>query len=108
MIGALQPLAAVRDALLARLEPVAVEILPLREALGLVLAAALTAPEDLPRSPLALRDGVAVRALDMVGAGPYAPAPLPVAAPCQVWDALPAGCGAVLPADAVEGAAGMV
>ena len=53
MSGALKPLSAVRDALLARLEPVAVETLPLQAAMGLVLAAPLTAPEDLPRSPIA-------------------------------------------------------
>ena len=75
MSGALKPLSAVRDALLGRLEPVAVETLPLQGALGLVLAAALTAPEDLPRSPLALRDGVAVRALDTVGPAPTRPRP---------------------------------
>ena len=102
MSGALKPLSAVRDALLGRLEPVAVETLPLQGALGLVLAAALTAPEDLPRSPLALRDGVAVRALDTVGAGPYAPAPLPVAAQVRFGETLPPVCDAVLPADGVD------
>ncbi len=106
MSGALKPLSAVREALLARLEPVAVETLALQRALGLVLAAALAAPEDLPRSPLALRDGVAVRALDTVGAGPYAPALLPVAAPVRFGEALPPVCDAVLPADAVDRHAG--
>jgi len=103
----LQPLAAVRDALLERLKAVEAETLPLHEALGLVLAAPLAAPAALPSSALSLRDGVAVRALDTVGAGPYAPALLPSAmAPVRSGEVLPQGCDAVLPADAVTHEAG--
>ncbi len=103
----LQSLATARDALLARLGPIAPEVVALRDALGLALAERLTAPAQLPGSATALRDGVAAPALDTVGAGPYAPAPLPSAsAPVRSGEALPHGCDAVLPPDAVTGEGG--
>ena len=58
----LQSLATARDALLARLGPIAPEVVALRDALGLALAERLTAPAQLPGSATALRDGVAAPA----------------------------------------------
>ncbi|HEY8217744.1 MAG TPA: molybdopterin molybdenumtransferase MoeA, partial [Acidimicrobiia bacterium] len=64
----LVPLDEVRAEILAavtRLDPVDV---PLREAQGLVLAAAVTTDEDVPPFPNTAMDGYAVRAADTAGA----------------------------------------
>lgn len=73
------------------------------EAVGCVLAEDVRAPRTVPERPRARRPGVAVAAADTVGASPYAPAPC-LAPPLVVaaGDPLPAGCDAVLPADALS------
>jgi molybdopterin biosynthesis enzyme len=86
-------------ALLALLPgPVAPGLVPVAEALGRVLARPLVAPGPVPAVPVARRDGWAVAAADTLGAGPYAPVPLP-AAPARLGagDPLPPGSDAVLP-----------
>ncbi len=98
----LTALAEARARLLARLVPVAPMSLPLAQVAGRVLAADVIAPADAPPGALALRAGLAVASLDTVGASPFSPAILP-AAPVRVrsGEALPPGCDALLPEDAV-------
>ncbi|MCO6414959.1 molybdopterin biosynthesis protein [Siccirubricoccus sp. KC 17139] len=91
------------EAALARLlalapTPVAPLLLPVAEALGLVLAEDLRTAAPVPPVPVARRDGYAVAAAETLGAGPYAP--LPLATPPRaigIGDPLPPGCDAVLP-----------
>ena len=75
---ALIPLGDVRAAIfgaVTRLEPVEVD---LRDALGLVLAQQITAPEAVPPFPNTAMDGYAVRAADTAGAAEGAPVRLRV------------------------------
>jgi len=78
--------------------PLAPRRVPLEQALGLVLAAPLVAAEPVPDRPAAARDGWAVPAMETLGAGPYAPAPLS-RAPHRVspGEPMPPGTDAVLP-----------
>jgi molybdopterin molybdotransferase len=72
------PLAEVQAAIfgaVTRLEPVEVD---LRDALGLVLAEQVTAPEAVPPFPNTAMDGYAVRAADTAGASEGAPVRLRV------------------------------
>lgn len=67
-----------RDILLAAVEPVDAEAVPLEWCTGRILARALTAAEDVPvfdRSPY---DGYAVRAADTAPASPETPVTLAV------------------------------
>ncbi|NNM72223.1 hypothetical protein [Enterovirga aerilata] len=107
--GLLVPAARVLAELTRDLAPVAVRRLPLGEAEGGVLAAALVAPSPVPPRAVALRRGYAVAAADTTGAGPYSPLPL-ASVPTLVGpgDVLPSGADAVLPEDAVSIAAGLV
>lgn len=101
--AALVPLAAAQERLLAGLSPIAPQRQSLADAVGSVLAGDVHAPADVPPTAVALHSGVAVRALETVGAGPYAPSPL-AAGPQRLsaGDPLPAGCDALLPWDAVD------
>ncbi|MGJ3261765.1 MAG: molybdopterin-binding protein [Salinarimonas sp.] len=73
------------------------------EGVGAVLAADVVAAGDVPSAALARRAGVAVCAADTIGASPYAPA-LCLAPPLRVaaGAALPPGCDAILPEDALS------
>jgi molybdopterin molybdotransferase len=83
--------------LLEGLAPVEPARLPLAEAIGHVLAEALTASGPVPAKAIALRAGLPVRALDLVGASPHSPAVLDgMAAMVAVGSALPPGCDAIL------------
>jgi molybdopterin biosynthesis enzyme len=94
--------AAMLAPLLARLAPVAPVSLPLAEATGCWLAAPALVPAPVPRQPLALRGGLAVPSLEVAGASPQAPAMLMQAPrPVRVGEPLPAGCDAVIAADAL-------
>lgn len=101
--GALVPLAHALAGLKAVLGPAPAAMLPLDQAIGRVLAEPLVVPADVPAQAVALRRGYAVRAADLVGASPYAPAwldaPLPLVA---VGQTLPPGADAVLPPEAAE------
>lgn len=92
------PQAAFASLRAAMAGPVAECRVPVEQAIGLVLAAPLVAAEPLPDHPAAARDGWAVPAMETLGAGPYAPAPLSCA-PCRVapGDPMPPGTDAVLP-----------
>jgi hypothetical protein len=84
--------------LLAGIATVAPCSLPLGEAIGCVLAAPLVAPAPAPPCSVARWDGWAIGAADTFGAGPYAPAVLPMPPLLlQPGDALPQGTDAVLP-----------
>lgn len=106
--GALASLAQVRATWIAGLRAVAAQSRAPLQAVGLTLAADAVAAADVPAEAVALVEGIAVRSLDTVGAGPYAPAPLAGGARrVAPGDALPTGCDAVVPLDAVELAAGL-
>ncbi len=78
------------------------ESVPVAEAAGRVLTAALTAPGDWPPADRAARDGVAVASADTLGAGSYNPVPLLNAVPVSAGDPLPPGADAVLPVETVQ------
>ena len=95
--AALLPLGDALGLLLAGVAPVAPRPLPPASAQGCIAAAAVAAPRDCPPGPVALRDGYAVEAGAIGGASPYAPVPLPHAPPwIEAGEALPAGTDAVL------------
>src|ERR1700712_964329 len=99
----LTPLAAALAALLDGLEPVVPGDLPLAEALGCI-AAEMSAFPAAPKHDMAVIDGWALRAHDLVGASSYSPLALAVA---PVWveagDAMPVGCDCVVDSDLVDG-----
>ncbi len=89
--------------LMAGGDAVAPSLVPLAEAVGLVAAGTVRTGNPLPAKAQALRRGIAVASSEVIGASPYAPAPLafePVAV--RAGDVLPPGCDAVLPADALQ------
>jgi molybdopterin molybdotransferase len=104
----LTPLEAALAALLRGIEPVAPVALPLVEALGSV-AAEMPPLHAHPSRDVAVSDGWALRARDLVGASSYSP--LPLSAP-PVWveagEAMPAGCDCVIDADLLDQAGPMV
>jgi molybdopterin molybdotransferase len=81
----LASLEATREEVLALAGPLAPVEIPLGDALGAVLAAEVTAAEDVPPFANTAMDGYAVRAADTAGAAPDAPARL------RVVGELPAG-----------------
>jgi molybdopterin molybdotransferase len=74
----------------------------LREALGRILAEPMVAPQALPSHAIALRDGWAVAANDVVGASSYSPS-FPTAPPpwIESGEPMPRGADAVLLPDDV-------
>ncbi len=88
---------------LAQVRPVAPALVLTRDAVGLVLAEALRAPASLPPRALALRDGLAVSSLELVGASAHSPVML-VGPPRAVrrGEPMPVGCDAIVdPASAL-------
>jgi molybdopterin molybdotransferase len=104
----LTPLDAALAALLRGVAPVAPSGLPLAEALGCV-AADMPPLRAHPPRDIAVSDGWALRARDLVGASSYSP--LPLSAP-PVWveagEAMPAGCDCVIDADLLDQTGPMV
>ena len=100
--ASLTALDAALAALLDGVEPVAVAELALPEALGCVAAE----PPRLgayPQHDIALNDGWALRARDLVGASAYAPLPLATAAHwVEAGDPIPDGCDCVIDADGID------
>jgi molybdopterin biosynthesis enzyme len=89
-------------ALLDGVEQVPVAELPLSEGLGCV-AADMAPLGACPRHDLALVDGWALRAIDLVGASPYAPLPLTnLARWVEAGDPMPNGCDCVVDTDGIE------
>jgi molybdopterin molybdotransferase len=100
-ITRLTPLDAVLSLIDARVRAVEPEKLDLAQALGRTLAEDVVA-RQLPPHPIVLRDGYGVEAAALADAGPYMPVQLPTGARrIDAGEALPSGCDAVLPADAV-------
>jgi molybdopterin molybdotransferase len=113
----LVPFAAARAGILERLGPLPAREVPLGDALGCVLAADVTAGEDLPPFDNSAMDGFAVRSADLAGAGAGAPVGLrltgevfagtgrlPTVAPgaavrIMTGGALPPGADAVVPVE---------
>lgn len=78
-------------------------ILPIHDAIGLVLDRDLIVTEPVPRHATALQPGYAVASADLVGASPYSPAALDTVPPwIEVGDTLPSGCDAVLAGTVLE------
>lgn len=93
--------------LLAAIKPADPTSRPIAESCGRVLAEAIRAPHALPSRAIALRDGWAVTAGDLVGASSYSPVLL--AEPpawIEVGQSVPAVRDALLPRDAVSALAG--
>jgi molybdopterin molybdotransferase len=92
---------------LARVAPLALEAVPLRDALGRTLGEELTSPDDVPPFDSSAMDGFAVRAEDTRGAGADAPVELklvgesragsPAARGPERAEAVRISTGAVLP-----------
>jgi len=105
--ASLTPLDAALAALLHGLEPAAPVALPLAEALGCV-AADMPPLSAYPPRDVAVGDGWALRARDLVGASSYSPLPLTIS---PVWveagDLMPEGCDCVIDADCVDRAGPM-
>jgi molybdopterin biosynthesis enzyme len=110
-IARLTPLDAVLALIQSRVAAVTPRRVPLSQGLGAqvfgaqVLGAVLAEDVQPPQCPpraIALRDGFAVVAAEIVDAGPYAPVPLGLTA-CRVdvGGALPSGSDAVVPLDAI-------
>jgi molybdopterin biosynthesis enzyme len=100
---ALMPVAEALGPVLASLVPLKPVTLPVADALGRVLAEDVRAPCALPRRPEALRQGFAVASRSTIGAAAQSPVMLattPMAV--TIGDALPEGCDAVVPHDAVS------
>jgi molybdopterin molybdotransferase len=98
----LKPVLDILQPILQSLPPVAPRSVPVENALGLTLAEPVCAVTPVPLRAVALRSGLAVASLDLVGASAQSPviltrAPRPVAA----GDELPEGCDAVVDPAAV-------
>src|SRR5258706_3808477 len=106
--ASLTPLDVALAALLDRLEPVVPVELPLAEALGCV-AADMPPLKSHPPGDIAVVDGWALRARDLVGASSYSPLPLAIS---PVWveagDPMPDGCDCVIDSDSVDQTGPMV
>ncbi len=92
-----------RRLILEEFRPLPAESVPLAEALGRVLAAAIRADHDLPPFPNSAMDGYAVRAADTAGARPEQPVRLRVLGEAAAGHPFP---GVVEPGTAVRIATG--
>jgi molybdopterin molybdotransferase len=104
----LTPLETALAAVLQQIEPVAPIALPLPDALGCI-AADMPPLRPHPSRAIAVTDGWALRARDLVGASSYSPLPL---ATLPVWveagDPVPDDCDCVLDANALDQAGPLV
>jgi molybdenum cofactor synthesis domain-containing protein len=105
-LSRLVPLDTALSGLAPRLSPVEPMIVPVREALGRVLAVPLVAPGAVPSAAIALQDGFAVSAADVQGASPFAPVLVPSASAVEAGCPLPPGADAVIAAHLVPSARG--
>ena len=101
-IARLTPLAELLSRIESRVGAVAAQKWPVTAALGCVMAEDIFVSSPVPPAAIALCDGYAVDASIFADAGPYAPVALPAAVrQVDAGDALPSGCDAVLPVDAI-------
>lgn len=102
MSAALKPLDAVLQPVLQRLSPVPPNRVPLEFASSAVAVDAVRALRGVPERAIALRSGLAVTALDLVGASPLSPVILASRPPAvAAGSPLPEGCDAVVYPSAV-------
>ncbi len=102
MSAPLKPVPDVLEPILQRLAPVAPGRLPIGSALGLTLAEPVCGVAPVPLRAVALRSGLAVASLDLVGASAHSPVMLTRAPPpVTAGDELPEGCDAVVYPDIV-------
>src|SRR5262245_53806836 len=101
-IARLTPLADVWRHIDAQVAPAPSREADLVSGVGRILAKDIVAPSALPKSAIALRDGLAVQSEQAVDAGPYAPDPLAGAPRINVGEALPANADAIAPRDAIN------
>jgi len=107
-IGRLTPLADVLAAI-GEIKPVAPKDIALATAQGCVLATDIVAPNPLPTTRVALRDGWAVDADSTRDAGAYAPMTLQLQPErVETFATLPPGTDAVAPLDTVTVLGGMM
>jgi molybdopterin molybdotransferase len=99
----LSPLATCLAAALDGITPVEPEAVPVGAAAGRILADDVRLTTDRPPGAVSLRPGLAVAALDLVGASPHNPAPLDEPVRVAPGMPMPPGTDAVLPVDGVEG-----
>ena len=99
--AALTPLARLRDDIMRFAAAVTPRSVPSTEAIGAVAAEDVVAATAVPEAALALVAGHAVASIETVGASPYAPAIPARLVPVAAGAALPPGCDAVVPDDAV-------
>jgi molybdopterin biosynthesis enzyme len=97
----LTPVADVLARIDALVAPVSARLVDLADALGGTLAGDVRIEQGRPRSPVALRDGWAVRSSLTTDAGPYTLAPLPAAARIDTGEPLPPEADAVAALEAV-------
>jgi molybdopterin biosynthesis enzyme len=101
MLPILTPVAEALALALSRIAPVRPISIHIDDALGRILAAPVASSVPLPVQSVALRSGLAVAALDTVGASDHTPVPLiHSAVPVRAGDALPTGFDAVIPIEA--------
>ncbi len=101
-ISRLTPLAEILSRIETQTVTVAAQKWLVADALGYVLAEDVVVSQSVPLSAIALCDGYAVDAGAFADAGPYFPVALPEGTRrVDAGDALPGGCDAVLPADAI-------
>jgi molybdopterin biosynthesis enzyme len=102
MSTSLKPVLDVLQPILQRLAPVAPRRVPIERARGLTLAEPACAVAPVPLRAVALRSGLAVASLDLVGASAQSPVVLVRVPPAvAAGDALPDGCDAVVDPDTV-------
>ena len=102
MSTSLKPVLDVLQPILQRLAPVAPRSVPIAGACGLTLAEPVCAVAPVPLRAVALRSGLAVASLDLVGASAQSPVMLTCAPPAvAAGDELPEGCDAVVDPDTV-------
>ncbi|MES2749813.1 MAG: molybdopterin-binding protein, partial [Pseudomonadota bacterium] len=103
LTAALTPLDTALELLCGSIRPVDPIDVPLADSVGFIAAAMPPLRHALPAFNIAVANGWALRARDIVGASPYSPLPL---AASPVWveagDRLPVDCDCVLDSDLIE------
>lgn len=90
--------------ILADRQPVPAERRKPADVLGLILASDILVETPVPAHAVALREGLALRAVDLVGAAPSSPVMLTAWPPeVRVGESLPAGCDCIIDPALVSG-----
>lgn len=103
MSGTLTPLDALLFPILAQTSALDAAMVPIHQAIGMRLARDIIAANAVPANAIALRGGLAVCALDLVGASMHSPALLTVEPRLlKLGDLMPSGCDAILHPEAIS------